>query len=256
MTTASKQHIRRKKMPDLDDLMATRLCDLRLSVDRSQISRYVRKLYRELAAKGLRQFRPAVYFGDEWFSPEGVPAIAVPFYLAHDRLMTMERQLMDEVEGADPSERMKLLRHEAGHCFDHAFKVSRTAEWRAMFGSPQRKYDPDHYLPNPHSRDFVINLPDHYAQSHPDEDFAETFAVWLDPLSDWRRRYARWPKALRKLQYVDRVVRSMAMKKPKVKSGPMVYHVNRLRMTVEQYYELRQRKWEAPRASTSSSSSM
>jgi len=58
-----------------------------------------------------------------------------------------------------------------------------------------------------------VNLDDWYAQSHPDEDFAETFAVWLTPEVDWRQRYTGW-KALQKIEYVDELMRSLAGKPP------------------------------------------
>ena len=124
-------------------------------------------------------FRPACYLGDEWFSPAGSPAIAIPFYLAHPRLKTLEMHQMLQVEGGTPEWCQQLLRHESGHAIDHAYRFSSRDDWRAVFGSPETEYAPETYQPRPYSNGFVRNLPNWYAQAHPDEDFAETFAVWL-----------------------------------------------------------------------------
>ena len=70
-------------------LLQTRFCDLdelKNGVEATALARHVRALRRELRTAGFLHFDPKVYFGDEWFSPAGVPAIAVPFYLAHPRL--------------------------------------------------------------------------------------------------------------------------------------------------------------------------
>src|SRR5574341_1303894 len=60
---------------------------------------------------------------------------------------------------------------------------------------------------------FVRHLEGWYAQKHPDEDFAETFAVWLTPGSRWRMRYRNWP-AIRKLRYMDRIARLLGKTQP------------------------------------------
>ena len=125
------------------------------------------------------RFVRACYLGDEWFSPAGSPAIAIPFYLAHPRLKTLEMHQMLQVEGGTPEWCQQLLRHESGHAIDHAYRFSSRDDWHAVFGSPETEYSPETYQPRPYSKGFVRNLPNWYAQAHPDEDFAETFAVWL-----------------------------------------------------------------------------
>ena len=192
----------------LDDegLLDLRFCDLRLSMARTPLEDSVRRLYGELAAKRIR-FRPHVWLAEEWFSPDGVPGIAIPFYLAHPRLMRLERRFMHEVEGGNDKWLMRILRHETGHAIDTAFGLRRRKSWREVFGKASRPY-PSRYSPRPGSRHYVLHLGHWYAQSHPTEDFAETFAVWLPQRSRWRSQYAGWP-ALEKLEYVDRTMREL-----------------------------------------------
>jgi Putative zinc-binding metallo-peptidase len=192
----------------LDDeaLLDKRFCDLRLSLADSRLEQSVRRLYAELDLKGIR-FRPHFWLSEEWFSPDGIPGIAIPFYLAHPRLMRLERRFMHEVEGGNDKWLMRILRHETGHAIDTAFGLRRRKAWREAFGKASRRY-PQRYSPRPGSRRFVLHLGHWYAQSHPTEDFAETFAVWLPPRSRWRSQYAGWP-AFAKLELVDRTMREL-----------------------------------------------
>ena len=163
----------------LDDeaLLDLRFCDLRLSLTRSGLDVAVRRLYEELRQKGIR-FRPHFWLSTEWFSPDGTPGIAIPFYLGHPRLKRLERQQMFEVEGGTAEWCMRILRHEAGHAIDTAYRLHRRRRWRELFGRYSLPY-PAFYQPRPYSRRYVLHLDLWYAQSHPSEDFAETFAVWL-----------------------------------------------------------------------------
>lgn len=194
------------------------------------------ELFDELAARKLA-IRPHAWLSDEWFSPGGVPGIAIPFYLAHPRLMQLERAQLLEVEGGTHVECMKILRHECGHAIQHAYELQRRREWQRLFGRSSTPY-PESYRPNPGSKRFVQHLHRWYAQSHPDEDFAETFAVWLQPRSDWRRRYAGWP-ALRKLQYVDRLMKELAGLPPVVRSRRRVDPLRTLSTTLFEHYTYR-----------------
>lgn len=225
-----------------DALLQLRLCDLKVSFEHPRsawLKRQVQALYRDLEDAGLERFQPEVYFGDEWFSPEGVPAIAVPFYLAHPRLVALERSFMQLAEGDTWAWCRMLLRHEAGHAFDHAYQVSKTAMWRRVFGKLPSRYQPDVYVADPGSTDFVQHLDGDYAQSHPDEDFAETFAVVITPHSDWRRRYRKGTKAYEKCAYVADLIKQHGQRRPKVGSGPRCYSVQRLRSTLADHYERR-----------------
>jgi hypothetical protein len=218
-----------------DDLLHLRICDLNVQIQGTDLELRVRQLERELQAKGLK-LRPVCFLSDEWLSPGDQAAIGIPFFLTHPRLKALENRMMFEVEGSGAAWCMKLLRHEAGHAFDHAYRLARHDEWKEIFGSPRTKYQPYYYEIDPDSREFVTNVPDQYAQAHPVEDFAETFAVWLNPASAWRERYAGRP-AMKKLRYVDRLMRNvktrpLPMRKPVV--GP---EARALQSTLLSYYE-------------------
>lgn len=195
----------------------------------------------ELAVAGVYYLKPRLYYGDEWFSPEGLVAIALPFWLAHPRLASIEDAMMGEVEGGSPQALRRLLRHEAGHCFDHAYGISKRADYRAIFGRRQGPYNPEVYRPDPQSLDFVRHLPGFYAQSDPDEDFAETFAVMITPRSQWEEKYARAPRALMKLKYVRTLIQTHGRTRPLRKSleTSEPYAAIRMRLTLSSYYHLR-----------------
>ena len=192
-------------------LLGRRISELGLSIRGSRVERLVQQLDRELEARALA-FRPPVYLSDEWGCPDGTPLIGVPFYLADPRLERIEVELAGGVEG--DAEAMRYLRHEAGHAYNYAYRLYDRPDWRKIFGPYSRPYR-DRYHVDPFSREFVRHILAWYAQKHPDEDFAETFAVWLTPGVDWRREYEGWP-ALGKLSYVDRVMRELAEIVPEV----------------------------------------
>jgi hypothetical protein len=219
--------------PD-DKLLDLRLCDLQLTVEGSQIAEQIRQLNEELTACGLR-FRPHFWLSNEWFSPDGVPGIAVPFYLAHPRLAKLELAQMLEVEGGTPDSCMRILRHESGHALENAYRLRRRRDRQAVFGRSTQHY-PKYYTPKPYSKSYVQHLDMWYAQSHPDEDFAETFAVWLTPQSQWRQRYADWP-ALKKIEYMDRLMTSLAGAHPLVKTREKVDPISRLSKTLREHYD-------------------
>ena len=189
-------------------------------------------LYRELEGKGLRRFRPRVYLTDEWGCPSEEPIIGIPFYLANPALARLEQEI-DDLE--DAREIRMYLRHEAGHAFNYAYRLYETPEWRERFGPFNRPYR-ERYRPVPFDRSFVRHMEGWYAQKHPDEDFAETFAVWLTPGARWRRRYRGWP-AMRKLRYVDRTARAVGDAEPVVRLASTDLTVDEMDMTVEEFFE-------------------
>lgn len=216
------------------DLLDLRLCDLKIQLNDTWIMGCVRQLNQELDRVGLR-VRPHVWLSSEWFSPDGVPGIAIPFYLSHGRLMRLEKKQMLEVEGGSPQKCMKILRHEAGHCIDTAYRLHQRKQWKQFFGSYTTPY-PDAYRPDPASHGFVLHLDWWYAQAHPAEDFAETFAVWLTPNSRWRQHYQTWP-ALRKLEYVDQLMDQIRGTPPKIRSRRQVEPVSQIQTTLRQHYD-------------------
>jgi len=223
-------------LPD-EKLLDVRMCDLGgLSISGSDLRRRIRKVERELKRRGLR-FRPRYWLSDEWFTPDGVPGVAIPFYLAHPRLAKLEMAQMLEVEGADEATCLRILRHEVGHALDNAYDLRRRPTRRRLFGNPRTEY-PEYYTPKPYSKSYVQHLDSWYAQSHPDEDFAETFAVWLEHESDWATHYKGWP-ALRKLEYMDKLMRELSRRATVVKSKRVVDPLPRLRKTLREHYRKR-----------------
>jgi Putative zinc-binding metallo-peptidase len=221
------------RLPD-EQLLALRIKDLKVTVEGTWLERCLKELYAELEERGLR-IRPHAWISSEWFSPSDTPGIAIPFYLAHPRLVRLERRKILDVEGGTVPECMRILRHEAGHVVQTSFQLHRRRRWQALFGRSSTRY-PSYYRPNPASKRYVQHLPLWYAQSHPDEDFAETFAVWLAPRSDWRKRYAGW-HALKKLEYVDELMAEVAKEKAVVTRRLRVDPLSRLTQTLAEYYE-------------------
>jgi hypothetical protein len=217
--------------PKLQPLLSQRISELGLKLEGSPVERYIQILYRELQRKGLKHFRPRCYLTDEWGCPSGEPIIGVPFYLADPHLAELEKEI-DDLE--DERAIRMYLRHEAGHAFNYAYRLYETPEWREQFGPFNRPYR-DRYRPVPFDRNYVRHIEGWYAQKHPDEDFAETFAVWLTPESRWRRRYREWP-ALRKLRYVDRVARAVRDMEPPVRLASTDITVEGMHMTVEEFF--------------------
>ena len=223
------------------DLLERRISSLGLKIDGTPLAAYVQQLHDELAAKGLAFF-PRCHVGDEWFVPVGIPAIFIPFFLVHERLQALEKSMILEVEGDTPEEFMKLLRHEAAHAYEFAYDITGREDWRATFGEPSNDETPEFYRPRPHSHSYVINLDDWYAQAHPDEDFAETFATWLTPGLDWRSRYKGW-KALHKVEYVESLMSSIAGQPPTHTPKYRVSKYDCLNVKLRTYYTKKRKQY-------------
>ncbi len=218
-------------MTDLQ-LLDLRLCDLPLGIHGTALEQRIEKLYRELQTRYV-SFRPHVWLGEEWFTPDGVGGFAIPFYLAHPRLVKLERTQMLEVEGASEAECMRILRHEAGHAIDNAFRLHTRRGWTDTFGSYRVPY-PEWYQPQPGSRDYVLNLDAWYAQAHPAEDFAETFSVWLKP-GGRRKQYEGWG-AQRKLDYVHQLMTGLIGRSPSRINRREVEPLSSLKKTLKEHY--------------------
>lgn len=218
-------------------ILGLRLSELGVEIEGSWVEDAVAHVHGELELRGLR-LRPRVYLADEWMSADGVPAVGVPFYLVHPRLMAIERSRMLAVEGGTWGECLRLLRHEIGHAFQHGYQLQRRRRFQEVFGSTRRPY-PQSYRPNPASKRYVQHLDGWYAQSHPVEDFAETFAVWLTPRASWRKRYAGWAAA-KKLEYVDSLMAEIGHTPPKERTRARPYAITALRQTLLEHYESKQ----------------
>jgi hypothetical protein len=227
------------------ELLHTRICDLGLKVEGSPVEPFVKRLYSELATKKL-VFRPSFYLTDSWGCPDRVPIVGLPFYLADKRLSQIEEEQTGEIE--DDPMIMMLARHEAGHAVNYAYRLWQDPEWVEVFGPFSKPYR-EAFRPQPLSRKFVRHIyasqyGQTYAQKHPDEDFAETFAVWLTPRSAWRRRYRFWP-AIRKLEYVDALMRRLAKRTPRRTGGKLLNPVEEMTMPLAEHYGQRAERFRA-----------
>ncbi len=225
---------------DDETLLDMKIGDLGLKIEGTVLEDRIARLYDELEQRGLN-FRPHCWLSDDWFSPDGIPGIAIPFYLAHPRLMRLERRQLLEVEGGTEEWCMRILRHEAGHAIDNAYRLHRRRQWRENFGRFTDPY-PEFYQPKPYSKSYVVHLEPWYAQSHPAEDFAETFAVWLKPRSRWRSQYHDWP-ALKKLEYVDELMEEIRGQKPPVTSRRHIDSAREIRRTLREHYQERRSRY-------------
>ena len=213
--------------------------EMNLKIEGSNLEKLISRLYAELEHRGMR-FKPRFYLTDTWGCPNKVPLIGIPFYYANSVLSQIEDRMNGDLE--DEHELMMTLRHEAGHAINYAYRLYSLKEWQETFGRFDEPYR-DFFHPNPQSREFVKHLYQQvgsyagriYAQKHPDEDFAETFAVWLTPRSKWRGKYRNWG-ALKKLRFVDQLMREIGPKKPVVTDGDRINPIENLNITLLEYY--------------------
>ncbi|MCC7460091.1 MAG: putative zinc-binding metallopeptidase [Proteobacteria bacterium] len=229
-----------KKQPwenDSDERLLQRsLKEVYVPIQDTGLQPYIDKLHAELKHKGLDRFAPSCYFSNEFFVADGYASIAIPFYLSHPRLVKLEKDHLHEVEGGTPQWFMQLLRHECGHAIDSAYGLRKRKRRQQLFGKSSTPYD-DYYVPKPYSKKYVIHLDTWYAQSHPDEDFAETFAVWLNSRDTWKKRYKDWKVAYQKLQYMDELMLEISSEKPKITSKKLCDPQQKLTTTLKQHYQ-------------------
>ena len=239
MAVKQKKHIDLDNIPE-EELLNTRICDLSLAIEGTWLAECIDQLHAELQDKGLL-FAPECYLADEWLTPENETCIGIPFYLAHPSLIRLEKKFMIDAEGETKQWCMKLLRHEAGHAICYAYRFHRRKRWQNIFGPGTVEYA-DTYKYRPYSKNYVRHLDGYYAQYHPDEDFVETFAVWLTPNLDWRTQYKGW-KAARKLEYVDKIMNEVRGKEPPVKSRNKFWRSSTLRVQLKNYYKKKRHFW-------------
>jgi hypothetical protein len=228
-----------KEMLDAEqqELLSRKISELPLRIEGTHLEELIFQLYKELETAGVF-FKPKTYLSDDWGCPNKVPVIGMPFYLADPRLCSLKNQLTG-IRVEDDMTIMMLLRHEAGHTFNYAYRLYDRPDWRKLFGQFSLPYE-EEYKVDPFSTRFVHHLSGWYAQRHPDDDFAETFAIWLTPYSDWRKGYAG-TSALVKLLYVDKVVAMYNKKPPEVTGGKLDMPVEEMMMTLGEWYQMPQK---------------
>lgn len=217
------------------NIRTTPLRDLKLAITGTRLEPIIRDFEHELAAAGIERLRPRFYLSTEWGVPFGTISIGIPFYLARPDLLALHAERIGHVEGFDRSDILRYLRHEMGHVVNYAYRLYERESWVEQFGSMTQPYVEDYY-PQPFSTRYVIHLPGWYAQKHPDEDWSETFAVWMTPGRNWHELYAPWPGALEKLNYCDRLMAELRHRDPTVTDVEADDDVADLPYSVDQYY--------------------
>jgi hypothetical protein len=209
--------------------------DLNLTIAGTGLEPILAGFEKEIEAAGIRKLRPRFYLSTEWGVPYDTIAIAIPFYLARPELTLLQAEQACHVEGSGPKDILRYLRHEMGHVVNYAYRLHESKEWTERFGPMTKPYE-EEYRPRPFSREFVHHLPGWYAQKHPDEDWAETFAIWMTPGLDWRTQYAKWPGALRKLEYCDRTMKEVLEREPLTTAAELDEDVANLNVSLDQFY--------------------
>jgi hypothetical protein len=215
--------------------LAVPLRDLKLEIAGSRLEPILAEFEGELERAGIRRLRPKYYLSTEWGVPFGTISLAIPFYLARPELTELHAERAGHVEGFDRYDILRYLRHEMGHVVNYAYRLYEDEAWVKHFGSITQPYL-EEYRPEPFSRRYVRHLPGWYAQKHPDEDWSETFAVWMTPGLDWRAEYAGWTEALRKLEYCDRTLAALGDRDPPVTDVDLDEDVGDLGYSLDHYY--------------------
>jgi hypothetical protein len=217
-------------------LLGTSIRDLGLTLEGTDLEPVLVAFRRELAHAGIHRLQPYFYLSDEWGVPFGTIAIGIPFYLARADLTLLHAERTGHLEGVGRADLLRYLRHEMGHVVNYAYRLYEQPDWVAQFGAMTQPYL-DEYRPEPFSGRFVRHLPGWYAQKHPDEDWAETFAVWLTPDQNWRDDYAQFPTALAKLEYCDATMAILQTRDPIVVATERDDDVSQLEDSLARHYE-------------------
>jgi hypothetical protein len=217
------------------NLWSTPIRDLGLTIEGTRLEPILAEFMEELRQVGVTRVRPRFYLSTEWGVPFETVAIAIPFYLARPDLTALHVERVGHVEGFDRADILRYLRHEMGHVVNYAYRLYNQEEWVKQFGSITQPYF-EEYRPEPFSRRYVRHLPGWYAQKHPDEDWAETFAVWMTPGLDWRAEYSSWPVAYAKLSYCSRTMNTLRDRDPDVTSSELDEDVGEIEYSLDQYY--------------------
>jgi hypothetical protein len=217
------------------NLWSTPIRDLGLTIEGTRLEPILAEFEAELTEAGITRIRPRWYLSTEWGVPFETIAIAIPFYLARPDLTALHAERVGHIEGFNRTDILRYLRHEMGHVVNYAYRLYEDEEWVKQFGSITQPYS-EEYSPEPFSRRYVRHLPGWYAQKHPDEDWSETFAVWMTPGLDWRAEYAAWPIASAKLAYVSRTMAALKNRDPDVTSTELDEDVSDIEYSLGVYY--------------------
>jgi len=218
------------------NLFAAPIRDLKLSIDQTPLAPIIEEFLAELRAKGITRLVPRFHLSTEWGVPFGTIVIGIPFYLARPELTELHGEEIGHIEGLSRDDILRYLRHEMGHVVNYAYKLFDEEAWVKLFGSITQPYLED-YRPQPFSRRYVRHLPGWYAQKHPDEDWAETFAVWMTPGKNWRGEYAQLPTALAKLEYCEQTMARLNAQPPVVTATDLDEDVGELSYSLREFYQ-------------------
>ncbi len=187
--------------------------DLGLAIAGTRLEVIVQEFFSELGRAGILRLRPRLYLAENWGVSFQHAAIAIPYYLAHAELSRRHARDTGHAEDFHRVSVLRRLRHSMGHVANYAYRIYDRPDWIALFG-PMSQPVAEPFLPRPFSRRHVKHLPAWHAQRHPDEDWAETFAVWMTPERDFHLEYEQWPEALAKLVYCSTLMRSLRDEAP------------------------------------------
>jgi hypothetical protein len=218
---------------------------LGLTIKGSALEPVLAEFEQELERAGITRVRPDFYFSTEWGVPFNSISIGIPFYLARPELIEVHAGHGEYLEGVGKEQLMRFLRHEMGHVMNYAYRLYEREDWVKQFGSMTQPYV-EEYRPEPFSRRHVRHLPGWYAQKHPDEDWAETFAVWMTPNADWRAAYRDSPQALAKLKYCDRLIRELKDEDPLTTAIDHDEDASELQSSLEEFYRKAMSAGESP----------
>jgi hypothetical protein len=216
-------------------LFRTPIQNLGLAIENTRLAPIIDEFRDELRLAGITTIQPRFHLSTEWGVPFGTIVIGIPFYLARPDLTELHSEETGHVEGFNRRDILRYLRHEMGHVVNYAFRLYDQEDWVKTFGSITQPYLED-YRPQPFSRRFVRHLPGWYAQKHPDEDWSETFAVWMTPGINWREQYSHWNTALSKLQFCDRLMDDLRTRTPLVTAADLDEDVGELNYSLQDFY--------------------
>ena len=181
----------------------------------------IRTVQKEINDKGIK-LELKYYASDEWGTVNKFPIIAIPFSYYYPIFKPIE----DDRICLDKKAIIEILHHEVGHCILYAFEIYKRPDFAEAFGDFNAPYPDNGFVENFKpilvGKEFVRHLPDcnwSYGALHCDEDFAETFSVWLErDRKFWKQKYLGG-KAFEKLLYMDRLMKEIQDIEPLVISG-------------------------------------